>query len=54
MFFSDNSPRQSVHDDGAGGMAEQLKAVLSQIRPKVGSDDEEDQGADSDEWDDSD
>ena len=32
-------------------MAEQLAAVLANIRPALGSDDEDEGGAESDEWD---
>lgn len=44
-----NTPRHSISEEG--GMAEQLAAVLANIRPKMGSDDEDEGGAESDEWD---
>jgi hypothetical protein len=50
----ETTPRQSVSGEGMG-MADQLKNVLSAIRPKLNqSDDEDAEGADSDEWSDSD
>ena len=50
-IFADTSPRLSISEE-SGGIADQLRNVLSQIRHKVDSDEEEQQGADSDEWDD--
>jgi len=57
FFFLENTPRQSISEEsGRGlGLADQLAQQLSKIRTKVVSDDEDDpDGADSDEWDDSD
>ena len=47
--YLENTPRHSISEEG--GMAEQLAAVLANIRPALGSDDEDEGGAESDEWD---
>ena len=45
----ENTPRHSISEEG--GMTEQLAAVLANIRSKMASDDEDEGGAESDEWD---